>query len=382
MGDREHIEMVRTAARLLESIAGKEEPWKGAEAFFTQIVDPGQPKGEVVKTARFHMHRVRRIQAELLHRRQSLRENPARFWLEYDPTAIYPESSGLSAMSAQFWFEVDAVLTMFATMADGDTGRRDRCSWTMDRAIKIITKDPVSDEARNRQLKRQAVESFGVPRPLLCGMTAVAQRLREEAGRHEWKRMLVSWGDSPLPLCTAATILMEALEAKVIAKGHQNRPVLTCLGTDSVYMAWAAAEVLRTAQAVGLGGLSPGEGAEKLGEVDLLMMAGLMLRWVQSDTPDKLRLLPQLNNLEHIPFSVGLGIEALSFVAKAAERNGCPGAQAGQLEWVKVEAAADGAGRIAEYAERKLMPEIAEKANRHMDELMDYAVQLLNGEAQ
>lgn len=382
MEDREHVEMVRTAARLLENIAGKEEPWKGAEEFYARIIAPGRPEGQVVKTAWVHMRWVQRIQTELLHRRQSLRENPARFWLEYDPTAIYPESKWPNAMSAQFWFEVDAVLTMFGTMADGDTGRRDRCSWTMDRAVKIMTKDPVADEARNRRLKRQAVESFGVPRPLLCGMSVVAQRLQAEAGRHEWKRMLVGWGDSPLPLCTAAAILMEAMEAEVMEKSQQRRSVLTCMGTESVYMAWSAVEVLRTAQAVGLGGLSPEEGAEKLAEVDLLMMAGLMLRWVQSDSPDKLRLLPPLNNLEYIPFSVGLGIEALSFVAKAAERNGCPGVQLEQLEWVNVEAAADGAKRLAEYAGRKLRPEIAEKANRHMDELMDYAVQLLNGEAQ
>lgn len=382
MGDMGHMERVRMAARLLECIAGKEEPWKGAEEFYTQIVDPGWPEGEVFKKAWSHMRQVKQIQTELFHRRQSLRENPARFWLEYDPTAIYPEGKWPNARSAQFWFEVDAVLTMFGTMADGDMGRRDRCSWTMDRAIKIIMKDPVADEARNRRLKRQAVESFGVPRPLLCGMTVMAQRLQEEAGRHEWKRMLVSWGDSPLPLCTAAAILMEDMEAEVMAKSQQRQSVLTCMGTESVYMAWSAAEVLRTTQAVGLGELSPEEGAEKLAEVDILMMAGLMLRWVQSDSPDKLRLIPPLNYLEYIPFSVGLGIEALSFVAKAAERNGCPGKKPEQLEWVNVEAAADGAKRLAKYAGRKLRPQIAEKANRHMDVLMDYAVELLSGEAQ
>lgn len=369
-------EMVEKAARLLECIAGQEDPWNGASAFFTQIVDPEQSEGEVIKTARFHMFRVKRLHTELLHKQESLRENPERFWLEYTPVGPFPE--GLSAEEARQWFQVDAVLTVFSTMAEGDTGRRDRCIWALDRAIKSMAKNPTRDSARDQALKRQGIAAFEVARPLLCGMPEVARAIREEAGQHERKRMLVGWGGLPLPLVAVTAILMEALETAAIRRSEHNRGLLTCGGTRSVTMVWAAVEVLRVAQAVGVGELSPGEGAQRLADVDLLMTMEPMTR-ARVESAEDMRLLRRISLLEYIPLGVGLGMEALSWMAKAAERNGCPGTQP---EWVNTEAAADGAEQIAQYAQRELLPEIAGKAGHHLDELMDYAVLLLNGETQ
>lgn len=368
--------MVEKAARLLECIAGQEDPWNGASAFFTQIVDPEQSEGEVIKTARFHMFRVKRLHTELLHKQESLRENPERFWLEYTPVGPFPE--GLSAEEARQWFQVDAVLTVFSTMAEGDTGRRDRCIWALDRAIKSMAKNPTRDSARDQALKRQGIAAFEVARPLLCGMPEVARAIREEAGQHERKRMLVGWGGLPLPLVAVTAILMEALETAAIRRSEHNRGLLTCGGTRSVTMVWAAVEVLRVAQAVGVGELSPGEGAQRLADVDLLMTMEPITR-ARVESAEVMRLLHRISLLEYIPLGVGLGMEALSWMAKAAERNGCPGTQP---EWVNTEAAADGAEQIAQYAQRELLPEIAGKAGHHLDELMDYAVLLLNGETQ
>ncbi len=359
--DRENTRRVELASGLLAAIAG-DDPWKGATAWFAQFTEGRD------KVAQSHMYRVKKAERELLDRRRALEESPPRFWLEYDPMGIYPEGG---ALGAEFWLRVDCAATLFSVAAAGDDDRRNRCVWPLDRAGKRLLKNSVVDGARNRERKRWAVQSVETAAPLLCGLSELAQAIQGQIPRQDGGRLVVGWGGEPLSLGATAAVLMEALEAAALDKSEQNRGLVSWGGMSSVSMVWAAAETLRAAQAVGRGALTPAQGAERLRPVERLMAIGTVVR----DDYDKRdgRFMDQLNNLGYIPLGVGLGVEALSWVAQAVHQDGCPGAEP---QWVDLAEAIRGAELLADYAGENLIPEIGEQAGRHLDELMEYAVRL------
>lgn len=359
--DRENTRRVELASGLLAAIAG-DDPWKGATAWFTQFTEGRD------KVAQSHMYRVKKAERELLDRRRALEESPPRFWMEYDPMGIYPEGG---ALGAEFWLRVDCAATLFSVAAAGDNNRRDRCVCPLNRAGKRLLKNPVVDGARNRELKRRAVQSVEMAAPLLCGLSGLAQTIKEQAPRQEGGRLVIGWGREPLSLEAVAAVLMEALEAAALSKGEQYRGLVSWGGMSSVSMAWAAAETLQAAAAVGCGALTPAQGAERLRPVDRLTAIGAVVR----DDYDKrgLRFMDQLNNLGYIPLGAGLGVEALSWMTQAVHRDGCPGAEP---QWVDLAQALRGAELLADYAGENLIPKLGERAGRHLDELMEYAVRL------
>lgn len=359
--DRENTRRVEMASGLL-AVIGSDDPWKRAAAWFTQFIE-GQDK-----VAQFHMHRVKKAERELLARRRALEESPPRFWMEYDPMGIYPEGG---ALGAEFWLRVDCAATLFSVAAAGDNDRRDRCILPLNRAGKRLLKNSVVDGARNRELKRRAVQSVEMAAPLLCGLHGLAQAIQKQAPRQDGGRLIVGWGRGPLSLEATAAVLMEALEAAAVGKSERNRGLVSWGGMSSVSMAWTAAETLRAAAAVGCGALTPAQGAERLRPVERLMAIETVVR----DDCDKqgLRFMDQLNNLGYIPLGAELGVEALSWMTQAVHRDGCPGAEP---QWVNLADALRGAELLADHAGENLIPEIGERADRHLDELMEYAARL------
>lgn len=359
--DRENTRRVEMASGLLTAIAA-DDPWKGAEAWFTQFTEGRD------KVAQSHMYRVKKAERELLDRCRALEESPPRFWQEYDPMGIYPEGG---ALGAEFWLRVDCAATLFSVAAAGDNNRRDRCVCPLDRAGKRLLKASAVDRARNRELKRRAVQSVETAAPLLCGLSGLAQTIRRQAPRQDGGRLIVGWGRWTLSLEATAAMLMEALEAAALDKSEQNRGLVSWGGMSSVSMAWAAAKTLRAAQAVGCSALTPTQGVERLRPVEQLMAIGAVIR----DDCDKqgLRFMDQLNNLGYIPLGAGLGVETLSWMTQAVRRDGCPGTEP---QWVDLAEALRGVELLADYAGENLIPEIGERAGRHLDELMEYAARL------
>lgn len=359
--DRENTRRVEMASGLLAAI-GSDDPWKGAEAWFTQFTEGRD------KVAQSHMCRVKKAERELLDRQRALEESPSRFWLEYDPMGIYPEGG---ALGAEFWLRADCAVTLFSVAAAGDNDRRNRCAWPLGRAGKRLLKDSAVDGARNQRLKQWAIQSIGTAAPLLSGLPGLAQTIQKQTHWQNGGRLIADWGRGPISLEAAAAVLMEALEAAALGKSEQNRGLVSWDGMSSVSMAWAAAKTLRVVQAVGGGTLTPAQGTERLRPVERLMTIGTVVR----DDYDKRggRFMDQLNSLGYIPLGVGLGVEALSWITQAVHRDGCPGTES---QWVDLAEAIRGAELLADYAGENLIPEVGARADRHLDELMEYAVRL------
>lgn len=308
---------------------------------------------------KIHVGGTRRVIRELWGNWPMMRDDASCFCVEHDPAhCIYKEGS---QSACNLWLRIDAVITLSNSAEGGDTARRDRSLWTLERKLYVPPEDvtPLNAEL-NWELRERAIRSLQDSGLLLPGLRSMAGTLRGLASRHGGGRMLLELGNESVPLGLTATILTEAkVETGEFRDVHYAYSLL-----------WAVQELLRGLEAVGSGKMSVDQGAELVRQMGwILTFVAIVYLYM-----DGLPVIKQLNLLDDLPRGVELAVEVMSSVSKAAEPLLLDSRLELEPQWVDLEDAAKGAQSVAEYAEQCIIPQIVERSVVHLDQLLSMAM--------
>lgn len=278
---------------------------------------------------------------------------------ERDPQ---PRKKG-SADDCSYWLRFDAAVTLSSTAADGDTSKQDRWLVTMEQMLKLprdiwcgkmFPMDRWSvkpDMDLSEKLEQWAIRSIQGSGLLFPDLNDLAGTLRALAAGRSGGRMLLDSGSLSAPIGLIACSISD-ISSSVNQSNMYSR-------------AWAGTELLRTAEAVGLGTLPAQQGAERVRYVGQVLAVDAIMYWYS----DGIDIVNTLSKLRAVSGSVSAAVKVLSFVSRAVEAAGTDSGPACKPLWVDLEAAAKGAELLAEYARQHIIPQIKKESLLHLEEL-------------
>lgn len=268
-----------------------------------------------------------------------------------------------SADDCSYWLRLDAAVTLSSTAADRDTSKQDRWLVTMEQMLKLprdiwcgkmFPMDRWSvkpDIALSEKLEQWAIRSIQGSGLLFSDLNDLAGTLRALAPRYGGGRMLLDSGSPSAPIGLIARSISDI--SSIVSQSNMYSRV------------WAGTELLRTAEAVGLGTLPVRQGAEQVRYVGQVLAVDAIMYWYS----DGVDIVNTLSKLRAVPGSVSAAVEVISCVSRAAEAVNMDSGPACKPLWVDLEAAAKGAELLAEYARQHIIPQIKKESLLHLEEL-------------
>lgn len=268
-----------------------------------------------------------------------------------------------SADDCSYWLRLDAAVMLSSIAADGDTSKQDRWLVTMEQMLKLPrdswcgTMFPMDrwsvkpDIDLSEKLEQWAIRSIQSSGLLFPGLNDLAGTLRALAPRHGEGRMLLDSGSPSAPIGLTACSISDI--SSTVSQSNMYSRV------------WAGTELLRTAEAVGLGMLPVRQGAERVRYVGQVLAVDAIMYWYS----DGVDIVNTLSKLRAVPRGVSAAVEVISCVSRAAEAVNMDSGPARKPLWVDLEAAAKGVEMLAEHAQQNIIPQIKKESMLHLEEL-------------